>query len=240
MIGLMSALEEELVRLKEKLEGVEVLTHAGIEFFRGRLANREVVLLRCGVGKVNAAVATQILIDHFKVTSVMFSGLAGALVPHLKRGDVVVANYVVQHDVDLTAFGRRHGQIDDHLRMIETDPKLVHAVADACERVLADTAVPRQMVVGTVATGDSFVSDPDRIRWLQREFGAVATEMEGGAVGQVCLMNRIPFAVLRIISDSSGGGAAGEFIMFLDEASDLSSRIVAAFLEGTAAPAGTR
>ncbi len=160
--------------------------------------------------------------------------------PHLKRGDVVVANYVVQHDVDLTAVGRRHGQIDDHLRMIETDPKLVHSVADACERVLAGSDTPRQMVVGTVATGDSFVSDPERIRWLQREFGAIATEMEGGAVGQVCLMNRVPFAVLRIISDSSGGGAAGEFIMFLDEASDLSSRIVTEFLSGAMAPSGTR
>jgi adenosylhomocysteine nucleosidase len=232
MIGLISAMEEELVRLRERFEPDQVVKQAGLDFFFGELSGQKVVLLRCGVGKVNAAVATQLLIDRFGVDAVIFTGLAGSLVPHLKRGDVVVSNMVVQHDIDLTAFGRRPGEIPDLARMIDADPKLIHIAADAAEEVIAEsdkarqTASPCGMTVGTIATGDSFVSDPERIRWLQREFGAIATEMEGGAVGQVCQMNKVPFVVIRVISDGSGGGAAGEFIMFLDEASELTCNIV--------------
>lgn len=226
MIGLISAMEEELVRFRETLELDQVVKQAGLDFYFGTLVGQPVVLLKCGVGKVNAAVATQVLIDRFGVDAIFFTGLAGSLVPHLKRGDIVVSNIVVQHDIDLTAFGRRPGEIPDLARLIEADSTLVNLAADAAEQVLAETNPERQMVVGTIATGDSFVSDPDRIRWLQREFGAVATEMEGGAVGQVCQMNRVPFVVIRVISDGSSGGAAGEFIMFLDEASSLTCRIV--------------
>ena len=226
MIGLISAMEEELVRFREVIEPDQTVRQAGLDFYFGRLAGQKVILLRCGVGKVNAAVATQLLIDRFGVDAVLFTGLAGSLVPHLNRGDVVVSNFVVQHDIDLTAFGRRPGEIPDLARMIEADPKLVHIAAEAAEAVISQGDEERQLVVGTIATGDGFVSDPRRIRWLQREFGAVATEMEGGAVGQVCQMNRVPFVVVRVISDGAGGSAAGEFIMFLDEASDLTCRIV--------------
>ena len=226
MIGLISAMDEELIRFREQVELDQTVRQAGIDFYFGRLAGQKVVLLKCGVGKVNGAVATQLLIDRFGVDAVIFTGLAGALVPHLKRGDVVVSNYVVQHDIDLTAFGRRPGEIPDLARMIEAQPRLVHLAADAAEEALREFNGQRNMIVGTIATGDSFVADPVKIRWLQREFGAVATEMEGGAVGQVCQMNRVPFVVIRVISDGSGGGAAGEFIMFLEEASNLTFRIV--------------
>jgi adenosylhomocysteine nucleosidase len=226
LIGLISAMDEELVRFRDRVELDQTVRQAGIDFYFGRLAGQKVVLLKCGVGKVNGAVATQLLIDRFGVDAVIFTGLAGALVPHLNRGDVVVSNYVVQHDIDLTAFGRRHGEIPDLARMIEAEPKLVHLAADSAEEVFQAGDETRQVLVGTIATGDSFVANPEKIRWLQREFGAVATEMEGGAVGQVCQMNRVPFVVVRVISDSSGGGAAGEFIMFLDEASGITFRIV--------------
>jgi len=230
MIGLISALDEELARFKEQLELDQTVRQAGLDFHFGTLAGQKVVLLKCGVGKVNAAVATQVLIDRFGVDSVMFTGLAGALVPTLKRGDVVVSNFVVQYDIDLTAFGRRPGEISEYSRLIEADPTLVHTAAEAFEANFADTDPDRQLMVGTIATGDSFVSDPKRIRWLQREFGAVATEMEGGAVGQVCQMSRVPFVVIRVISDSASGGAAAEFIMFLDEASNITFRLVGAML----------
>ncbi len=230
VIGLISALEEELIQQKQAMEIDQVVTRAGIEFSLGTLQDQKVILLHSGVGKVNAAVATQLLIDHFGVDSVVLTGLAGSLVPHVNRGDVVISSSVVQHDIDLTAFGRRHGEIPDLARLIEADAGLVHRVADACEAVLAKEEPRRQMVVGTIATGDSFVSDDDRIRWLQREFGAVAIEMEGGAVGQVCSMNHVPFVVIRVISDSASGSAAGEFIQFLGEASELSYKIVTGFL----------
>jgi adenosylhomocysteine nucleosidase len=239
LIGLISAMDEELVRFRDRVELDQTVKQAGIDFYFGRLAGQKVVLLKCGVGKVNGAVATQLLIDRFGVDAVIFTGLAGALVPHLKRGDVVVSNYVVQHDIDLTAFGRRPGEIPDLARMIEAEPKLVHLAADSAEEVFQAGDEERHVLVGTIATGDSFVANPEKIRWLQREFGAVATEMEGGAVGQVCQMNRVPFVVVRVISDGSGGGAAGEFIMFLDEASGVTFRIVYTMLSrwGTRVPA---
>ena len=144
--------------------------------------------------------------------------------------------FVVQHDVDLTAFGRRPGQIPDLARQIEAAPALVSAAADAYDEVASTRKLDSQMVVGTIATGDSFISNPDKIRWLQREFGAVATEMEGGAVGQVCEMNRVPFVIIRVISDGAGEEAAGQFIAFLDQASELTFEIAQALLSRLAKP----
>ncbi len=239
MFGLISALEEELLLFKENHRVDQVVRHAGLDFHLGELDDQKVILLRCGVGKVNAAMATQLMIDRFGVEAVVFTGLAGSLVPHLKRGDLVVSNFVVQHDIDLTAFGRRHGEIPDVTRLIEADPKLVKAVTDAYDRICEVDTAAGQMVVGTIATGDSFISDPQRIRWLQREFGAVAAEMEGGAVGQVCQMNRVPFVIIRVISDGAGDGAAAEFICFLEEASKITFRITSELLTEMSPSAAT-
>ncbi len=231
MIGLISALEEEIQLFREKATITEEVTQAGLNFLFGTLSGEKIILLRCGVGKVNAAVATQVLIDRFGVDAVIFTGLAGALVPYLNRGDVVISNFVVQYDIDLTAFGRRRGEIPDFNRLIEADPKLIKLATDTFEQLENKQEVQNQLVVGTIATGDSFISDPEKIKWLQREFGAVAAEMEGGAVGQVCHMNRVPFVIIRVISDGAGDGAAGEFIMFLDEASRLTCHLTSTMLE---------
>ena len=231
MIGLISALEEEIQLFREKANITEEITQAGLNFLFGTLSDEKIILLRCGVGKVNAAVATQVLIDRFGVDAVIFTGLAGALVPYLNRGDVVVSNFVVQHDIDLTAFGRRRGEIPDLNRLIEADPKLIQLATQAFEQLENEQTVQSQLVVGTIATGDSVISDKERIKWLQRECGAVAAEMEGGAVGQVCHMNRVPFVIIRVISDNAGDGAAGEFIMFLDEASRLTCHLTSTMLE---------
>jgi len=230
VVGLISALEEELTRFREHAEIDQVVRQSGLEFHLGRFEGCDVILLRCGVGKVNAAVATQLLIDRFGARAVVFTGLAGTLVPYLKRGDVVISNYAVQHDIDLTAFGRRPGQLSDTTRQIEADPTLVAAASEAYDEVAQAQGLTSQMVVGTLATGDTFISDPSRIRWLQREFGAVAADMEGGAVGQVCSMNRVPFVVIRVISDAAGDQAASQFITFLDRASDLTYEITAALV----------
>ncbi|MBU0982572.1 MAG: 5'-methylthioadenosine/adenosylhomocysteine nucleosidase [candidate division Zixibacteria bacterium] len=231
MIGLVSAMEEELTLFRRHLTGESTVKHCGLDFHFGRLEGREVAMVRCGVGKVNAAIATQLLVDRFNAESIVFTGLAGTLVPYLNRGDIVISSSVVQHDVDLSAFGRRVGELPDLARAVDADQRLVHAAAGVCERVIADDP-ERKMVVGTIASGDSFVADPEKIRWLQAEFGAVAVEMEGGAVGQVCRMSKIPFVVIRVISDGGGDGAAGEFIMFLDQASELSFRIVSSLISG--------
>ena len=230
MIGLISAMEEEILLFRGRSEIAETVQHAGIDFYVGVLGGREITVVRSGIGKVNAAVATQVLVDRFGARAIIISGLAGSLVPTLRRGDVVVSNFVVQHDVDLTSFGRRVGELPDVSRLLEADPRLVHCAAEAFERLEERESTGRALVVGTVATGDVFVSDPIRSRWLQREFGAVATEMEGGAVGQVCWMNGVPFVAIRVISDGGGEGAAGEFLQFLTEASVLTFAVVSGML----------
>jgi adenosylhomocysteine nucleosidase len=230
MIGLLSAMEEEVQLFRTHLDLHQTAVIGGVTYRNGLLNGVEVVLGQCGVGKVNAAAATQAMIDRFAIKHLLFTGLAGGLVPYLHGGDVVIANFVGQHDFDLTAFGKRPGQVSDAGRLIEADPKLVQLAADAYEQAQLPEREGRQMVVGTIVTGDSFIADDTRLRWLQREFGAIAAEMEGAAVGQVCQANRVSFAVIRIISDSASGGAAGEFIMFLDEASEISYRIVSAML----------
>jgi adenosylhomocysteine nucleosidase len=231
MIGLLSALEEETQLFRDHLENAKTTTSAGLTFQTGTIQEVEVVLARCGVGKVNSAAAAQAMIDRFAIEALIFTGLAGSLVPHLKRGDVVISNFVGQHDVDLTAFGKRPGQVSESGRLIEADPRLVQLAAKSLEESEPDKS-GRQMIVGTIVTGDSFISDGSRLKWLQREFGAVAAEMEGAAIGQVCQANNVPFVVIRVISDSASGAAAGEFIMFLDEASETTFRIVQAMLPG--------
>lgn len=230
MIGLLSAMDEETELFRQNIRIDETSTYAGVTFNKGTLNGVVIVHGKCGVGKVNAAAATQLMIDKFGVSSVIFTGLAGTLVPYLKRGDMVISNFVGQHDFDLTAFGKRPGQVTDSGRLIEADPKLVQIAAKAYEDAVAQNRKEAQMVVGTIVTGDSFVANSDRLKWLQREFGAVAAEMEGAAVGQVCQANKVAFVVIRVISDGASGDAAGQFIMFLDEASELSYKIVSAML----------
>ncbi len=228
MIGIISAIEEELQLFKSKVEIEQVVIQAGIEFHFGQLYNEKIILLKSGVGKVNAAVVTQLLIDRFGVDKIIFTGLAGGLVPLLNISDIVVSNYVVQYDVDLTAFGRRLGEIPDLARMIEADEKLIKTASIAFDEIVKDNL--KQLIVGTIATGDSFISSAEKIKWLQREFGAVAVDMEGGAVGQVCQMNKVPFVIIRVISDKASENAAGEFIFSLDEASHFTFNLVSKML----------
>lgn len=230
MIGLISAMEEEVLLFKEHLRIAKTVRCATIDFHVGNLNGRKVVLVKSGIGKVNAAVAAQILVDRFDVQGVVISGLAGSLVPTLRRGDVVVSNFVVQYDVDLTSFGRRTGEIPNVARLLEADSAFVHIAAEVFEHLDEQKIKNRNLIVGTIATGDAFVADPQKVRWLQREFGAVAAEMEGGAVGQVCSMNNVPFVAVRVISDDGGGTAADDFLQFLSEASVLTFSIVSKML----------
>ena len=231
MIGLIGALTEEVSLFREKMENIRSSTFARMDYLTGRLKGQDIVLLQSGVGKVNATIGTQMMIDRFEVNQIIFTGLAGTLVPHLTRGDVVVSNYVVQYDFDLTAFGRRHGELPDIGRMIEADPRLVKLACYAFDDNFKFMGGSPQLVVGTVVSGDRFVSDPRKIEWLQREFGAVATEMEGAAVGYTCHLNEVPFVILRTISDTAGSDAKDEFESYLKDACKNSFRIVSSILE---------
>ena len=219
MIGIIGALDEEIDLVCEKLKEVTTTEKARHIFHKGKLEEKDVTVVKCGVGKVNAAICTQILIDSFGCGQIIFGGVAGSLLASLKQGDVVISSHVVQFDIDLTAFGRRHGELANQDRLIEADHDLIDAATNSFDDMFEKSSDPPALMVGTIVSGDSFISDPKTIKWLQREFGAACTEMEGGAIGYTSKINNIPFVIIRVISDSADNEAVDQFDTFLSKSS---------------------
>ncbi|MCM2285493.1 MAG: 5'-methylthioadenosine/adenosylhomocysteine nucleosidase [Desulfobacula sp.] len=226
MIGILGALDEEVNLIREALTDRITVEKAGNLFHCGKLGKMEVSVIRCGIGKVNAAICTQILIDRFQCEKIIFGGVAGALLMGLGQGDVVISSHVVQFDIDLTAFGRRHGELANQDRLIAADPGLIEAATRAFDQLSEEMQNPPALMVGTIVSGDSFISDPATIKWLQREFGAACTEMEGGSVGYTCKINGIPFVIIRIMSDKAGDKAVEEFDAFLSKSSEMLCKLI--------------
>ncbi|MGO1120041.1 5'-methylthioadenosine/adenosylhomocysteine nucleosidase [Rhodovibrionaceae bacterium A322] len=215
MLAVVGAMEEEVALLRQDMQISGQEDHAGITVYRGSYQGVEMVLAQCGIGKVNATICTQMLIDLYQPAAFLFSGVAGGLLPNMQVGDLIVASHVIQYDMDLTAFGRRPGEVPGHGRMIEADPKLVDLSAQAYDTAFGQnegkTNNGPNLMLGTVVSGDRFISDPKTLRWLQREFSALATEMEGAAVGYTCYLNKVPFVILRGLSDTAGSTASDDF-----------------------------
>jgi len=211
MLGVIGAMTEEVHLMREVLEDVKTSVHAETEFIQGKYKGTEIALAQSGIGKVNATICTQILIDRYEPEKLVFSGVAGGLLPNMLVGDIIVASHVVQYDMDLTAFGRRRGETPGRDRLIECDPDLVSKATKAFDQTFEGVDGAPNLMLGTVASGDRFVQDTDMLRWLQREFAALATEMEGAAFGYTCHLNGLPFVVIRALSDSSSESASGDF-----------------------------
>lgn len=211
MLALMGAMEEEVTLLRAEMIITEQKVHAGISVYRGTFQGVEMALAQCGIGKVNATICTQMLIDLYQPSALVFSGVAGGLLPNMRVGDLVIASHLIQYDMDLTAFGRRHGEIPGQARMVECDPNLMQKATDAFDIAFDDQPDAPNLMLGTVVSGDRFISDAKTLRWLQREFAALATEMEGAAVGYTCHLNGLPFVVIRGLSDTAGESASGDF-----------------------------
>ena len=211
MLAVIGAMEQEVALIRDAMDVAQETVHAGITVYRGDFRGADVALAQCGTGKVNAAICTQMLIDLYAPDKLIFSGVAGRLMPNMRVGDLIVAAHLVQFDVDLTAFGRRHGELPDADRMIESDPALVRAAAEAFDAVFDSAAGAPNIMIGTVVSGDAFIKDTDRLKWLQREFGALATEMEGAAVGHTCQLSDLPFVVVRGLSDTADENASDDF-----------------------------
>ncbi len=198
MIGIIGAMEEEVAILKNEMIIDKKETKGFMEFTSGKLLGKKVVIVTCGIGKVNAAICTQILIDDFKVNKVINVGVAGGLGKEVYPGDIVISDSLVQHDMDTTYFGDRYGQIP---RMdtfdFKADETLVKAAKTACEALKG-----HKSFIGRIVTGDQFISEIAKIQWLKEEFNALACEMEGASIAQVCYVNKVPFVVIRSISDN--------------------------------------
>lgn len=198
MIGIISALKIEVDGLKALMENPESVKKARLEFISGKIFDRDVVLLESGSGKVNAAVGTQIMIDLYKPEVVINSGIAGSLSKDLIIGDIVISSDCVEHDINRTALEEPRGQIwftDEKRIDIPADKDVVDKLAECCQNLGSHVRI------GRIATGDMFITYRRQREFIAFEFDALCCEMEGGAVGHVCYMNKVPFAILRSISD---------------------------------------
>ena len=210
-IGIIGAMDEEVAGLKEYMQDVEITRKASMEFYAGTLEGKKVVVVRSGVGKVNAAVCTQILVDEFQAEAVINTGIAGSLNNEINIGDIVLSTDLVHHDMDAVGFGYPKGQIQ---RMEEfsfqSDQVLRKLAAEACREVNPDI----QVFEGRIASGDQFIADQDVKDFIVKEFSAYAVEMEGAAIAQAASLNHVPFLVIRAISDKADGSAHVDYPAF--------------------------
>lgn len=221
-IGIIGAMEVEVAILKEKMEDVRIIKKASMDFYEGILAGKKVVVVRSGIGKVNAGICAQILADLFSVDAIINTGIAGSLNKNINIGDIVLSTDVVQHDMDATGFGYRKGQIPQMpVFFFNADDNLRRLAAEVCREVNPDI----QVFEGRIASGDQFVCDQDVKNRIVSEFSAYATEMEGAAIGQAAYLNEIPFLVVRAISDKADGSAQMDYSEFEKAAVDHSVRL---------------
>lgn len=222
-IGIIGAMDEEVYLLKEKMSLRETVELAGMTFYGGSLENKEVVIVRSGIGKVNAAICAQILISNFHVTAIINTGVAGAIKEDLEVGDLVISTDVLEHDFDVTGFGYKLGQIprmDEYI--FKSDSKLIEMAKKAGEK----ENKKHKTFTGRILSGDVFVACPERKELLWTEFQGYCTEMEGAAIGHTCYLNKVPFVIIRAMSDKADGTAHHNFQEFVHEAAKNSSEIV--------------
>ena len=223
MIGIMGAMQPEVDSLIRELKGAKKQTVSGYDFALGTLGSHEVVIVKCGVGKVNAAVCCQTMILTYHPEAIINTGVAGSLSPKLDILDVAVATDAVQHDYDTTALGEPAGALSINGELVTCLP------CDAAWRdrlIKAATAVGVKAIPARIASGDQFITRGEDKARIVRQFAAQACEMEGASIAQVCYLAGVPCAILRAISDSTDGNHSMEFTEFLGRAVENSHRIL--------------
>lgn len=221
-IGIMGAMREEVERFLEVMSQEGRQSFAGIIFVQGKLHGKDVVVCQTGVGKVNAAMCTQILIDRYEVDAMIFTGVAGAVAPHLEVGDIVISEDCMHHDMDATALGFARG-------MIPFSPQSVFVADEEMKRLALQAAREvgaRGVVLGRVLSGDQFVADSEVVNQLYLEMNGSCVEMEGAAMAQVCALQEVPFVIIRSISDKADRSAQVSFNEFVAEVAERSLSIV--------------
>ncbi|HEN4619290.1 TPA: 5'-methylthioadenosine/adenosylhomocysteine nucleosidase [Streptococcus agalactiae] len=225
-IGIIAAMEEELKLLVENLEDKSQETVLSNVYYSGRYGEHELVLVQSGVGKVMSAMSVAILVESFKVDAIINTGSAGAVATGLNVGDVVVADTLVYHDVDLTAFGYDYGQMSMQPLYFHSDKTFVSTF----EAVLSKEEMISK--VGLIATGDSFIAGQEKIDVIKGHFPQVlAVEMEGTAIAQAAQATGKPFVVVRAMSDTAAHDANITFDEFIIEAGKRSAQVLMAFLK---------
>ncbi len=226
-LGIIGAMDIEVTALKEKMKNTAISAVAGMEIYEGTLEDLPVAVVKCGVGKVNAAMCAQILISCFDVTHLVNTGIAGSLDSKLDIGDLLVSRDVMQHDFDCCHFGYAPGQVPglDVVAFPADADMLTLAV------VAAESVYPGHVKIGRVASGDQFVCSKEKKENIIAVTGAMCTEMEGAAIAQTAYRNAVPFVILRAISDKADDSAEMDYPTF----EKLAARRCAAVAEGLAA-----
>ena len=211
MIGIIGAMEVEVSILKEKMQDVEIIKKASMEFNKGKMHDKDIVVVRSGIGKVNAAVCAQVLADEFKVDAIINTGIAGSLKNEINIGDIVLSEDALQHDMDATGFGYEAGvipQMDESV--FKGDKNLIEKAKNVCEKDISEINV----FVGRVVSGDQFIDSQEVKDSLISKFNGYCAEMEGAAIAQTAYLNNIPFLIVRAISDKADNSANMDYETF--------------------------
>lgn len=210
-IGLIGAMDVEVEIIQREMEILRREVRAGLTFCVGTWQGREIVVVRSGIGKVNAALCAQILADLYDVGLLINTGVAGGLAQGLHVGDLVVSSGAVQHDLDVTALGDPVGQVPNmDVLVFPADERLVKLAEETAAEVLPGVG----MVPGIVCSGDQFIADAEKKQWLVETFDGACAEMEGAAVAHAAYVNGLPYLVLRGISDNADGSAGMSYEEF--------------------------
>lgn len=228
-IGIIGAMELEVEQLKTEMTVSNIVKKAGMDFYEGSLNGASVVVVRCGIGKINAALCVQILADVFEVTHVINTGVAGSLNAKLDIGDILISKDALHHDMDVTIFGYQLGEVPQMgFREFPADEHLIRLAKEACERVNPDINV----VTGRVVSGDQFISSKEVKERLISQFQGDCAEMEGASIAHGAYLNNIPFVIIRAISDKADDSAEMDYPTFEAAAAKHSAALVKDLVKG--------
>ena len=212
-IGIIAAMDEEINAITEIMQIKKINKMYELQYIEGEINNYECIVVKSGVGKTNAARTTQILIDNYNIDFLLNVGTAGSLSEKLEIGDIVIGEIVVNHDFDITAFGHEKGYITNIGKEFYSDKNVIKLLEEATRKISEDLNIK----FGIIATGDIFCTEISMKKKIKEKFKADCVEMEAAAIAQVCTLDKIPFAIIRAISDKPNGNNQIEFDKFLNE-----------------------
>ena len=226
-IGIIGAMDLEVEHLKGEMQISRIVDKAGMEFYTGTLKGVDVVIVRSGIGKVNAGLCAQILADVFQVTHIINTGVAGSLNAKLDIGDILISKDALYHDMDVRIFGYQLGEVPQMgCREFKADKAMIEAAVSSCKEVNPDIHVE----VGRILSGDQFISDKAKKETLIADFQGDCTEMEGAAIAHSAYLNKIPFVIIRAISDKADDSAEMDYPTFEKAAALHSAKLVEAMM----------
>jgi adenosylhomocysteine/aminodeoxyfutalosine nucleosidase len=219
-IAIMGAMPEEIAPILKKVGTYNTIEYAGNKYYEAQYKNVDLVIAYSKIGKVFSTLTATTMIEHFGAERLLFSGVAGAVSPELKVGDLVVATQLAQHDLDISAFGHPFGYVPEGSVYVDADKQMIAMSKEVAQNM------GKKVKEGIIATGDQFVANQERKNWILENFQADALEMEGGSVAVVCDALNIPFFILRAISDAADMDASFSFDAFLETSALESAEFV--------------